>query len=75
MIRSWIWGTGIFPWRIGVFPWLLFIVAIELVLKGIALYRAARNGQKYWFIAILVLNTLGILPLIYLLFFAKKRKK
>jgi len=48
--------------------WVFVVLAIfELILKGFALYRAARNKQKYWFIAILIINTMGILPLIYLL--------
>jgi hypothetical protein len=39
----------------------------DLIWKLIALWRAARNNQKGWFIAIGILNTLGILPIIYLL--------
>lgn len=38
-----------------------------LVLKGFALWRAARNGHKGWFIAMLVVNLMGILEVIYLL--------
>lgn len=49
---------------------LLFIVVIwTIVLKGFALWHAARASQKEWFIAILVLNTLGILEIIYLVWF------
>ncbi len=44
------------------------ILAIwELIWKGLALWRAARIHQPYWFIALLVLNTAGIFPIIYLL--------
>ena len=39
----------------------------SLIWKGIGLYRAARNKDKGWFVAILLLNTLGILPIVYLL--------
>lgn len=46
---------------------LLLIIVLELVWKGIALWRAAGRKQKYWFIAILIVNSLGILPIIYLL--------
>ncbi len=72
----WGFGTGIFP-GLPFFPlWLLLLlVALEIILKGISLYRSARNGQKCWFVAILILNTIGILPLIYLLFFSEKKKK
>ena len=43
----------------------------SLIWKGMALWRSARNGQKYWFIALLIVNTVGILEIIYLKFFAK----
>lgn len=46
---------------------LLFAVVLaEAVLKGFALWRAARMGSIGWFIALLVFNTAGILPLVYL---------
>jgi len=41
--------------------------------KGLALWRTANLSQRNWFIAILVLNTLGILEIIYLFRFAEKR--
>ena len=54
---------------------LLLIIIIELILKGFALWYSARNNQVVWFIVILIFNTLGILPLIYLLFFRKNKNK
>lgn len=61
-------------------PTVLIIVMLwELIWKGFALWRSAKNGQKYWFIAVLIINSIGILPIIYLVFFqgkkTKKRKK
>jgi len=53
---------------------LLFLILI-LVLKGIALWRAGRNNQIIWFIFLFILNTAGILPLIYLAFFQKNIRK
>lgn len=52
----------------------IFIVGalVELVLKGYALWHAARNSQKWWFIALIIIHSLGILPLVYLLFFKPK---
>ena len=47
--------------------WVGPLLIVDLVLKGIALWRSARREEKGWFIALLVLNTLGILPAIYLL--------
>jgi len=48
----------------------IFFVIITL-LKGFALYRAARKQSKGWFWVLLLLNTLGILPLLYLIFSKK----
>ncbi len=48
-------------------PWFYLLVAADLILRGVALYRSARKGQKVWFVALLLVNSLGLLPLIYLL--------
>jgi len=60
----------------GNFPTVFFLILIawSLFWKGLALWRAARDNRKYWFIAVLLLNTVGILPIIYLAFFQKKLK-
>lgn len=65
---------------IGNFPKFLVILVIlwSVFWKGISLWRSARNNQKYWFIALFLLNTVGILEIVYLAFFQKKievRKK
>ena len=53
---------------------LIYILSIwSLIWKGVALWKAAKQGQRNWFIAILVLNTIGILDIIYLFRFSKKR--
>ncbi|OGI16230.1 MAG: hypothetical protein A2Z52_02745 [Candidatus Moranbacteria bacterium RBG_19FT_COMBO_42_6] len=41
--------------------------------KGIALWRAARNGDQGWFIVILIINTLAVIEILYIFFFSKKR--
>lgn len=52
----------------------LIILAVwELIWKAIALWRAAQRHQPYWFVAILVLNTAGILPILYLLFTEQRK--
>ncbi len=49
--------------------------------KGIALWKSGRNKQLVWFIVLFLVNTAGILEIIYLLFFqkqgawARKKKK
>jgi len=51
-----------------------FVVVVwSLTWRGVAMWTAAKHGQRNWFIAILILNTLGILEIIYLFRFAKKR--
>lgn len=59
----------------GLMPLLVVLIIVDLVLRGVSLWRSARSEQKGWFIALLILNTVGILPIIYLLFFQKKSKK
>lgn len=53
---------------------LLLILALwNLAWKGFALWKAAKNNQRRWFIVILALNTFGILEIIYLFHFSKER--
>jgi hypothetical protein len=49
--------------------WLLPLLSWSLVWKGIALWKAGRNKQLYWFISLLILNTAGLLPILYLALF------
>jgi len=52
----------------------LLVLAALWVLpwKGWALWLAARRKEKWWFIALLVVNTLAILEIIYIFAVAKK---
>ena len=54
-----------------------FLVGLlwTIVWKGWALWIAARKGSKPWFIALLVINTAGILEIIYIFIFSKWSKK
>jgi len=55
-------------------PFLLIVVLIwSLTWKGIAMWRAARNNQKKWFIAILIINLFGLVEVLYLLFFQRDK--
>jgi hypothetical protein len=65
--------------RIGVplyllLPVLITIVVATLILKGFGMWYAARNRQKYWFVAMLVINGLGIPELIYLTWFRRDKR-
>lgn len=56
-------------------PIVFLLIGIWTVLwKGLALWKSAQERQKYWFVALLVINTLGILDIIYLLFFSGDRE-
>lgn len=52
--------------------WFLVFILWSIVWKGWALWIAARKGSKPWFIALLLLNTAGILEILYIFVFSKK---
>jgi hypothetical protein len=49
-------------------------LGLDVALRGFALWRASQRRQKIWFVALLLVNSLGILPLIYLIYSLKIRK-
>lgn len=78
MMNNWYyqnnWG-GMMDW--GGRPWMGFgfgaLALWSLVWQGIALWKAARNGDRYWFLALLLIHTAGILDILYLFVFAKNK--
>ena len=48
---------------------LVLVVIWSAIWKGIALWKSARNNHLAWFIVLLVVNTLGILEILYIFFF------
>ena len=51
----------------------IIILAIwDIVWKLLAMWKAANRKQKAWFIWLGILNTVGILPIIYLLIYKDK---
>jgi len=46
----------------------------SVVWKGVALWYAAKGGQKVWYVILLILNTAGILEIIYIFAIAKRPK-
>ncbi len=54
---------------------LLIISIWSLIWKGFGLWYSSRNGQRNWFVAILLLNTLGLLPIIYLIWYKPENKQ
>ncbi len=56
-------------------PWIVPLLALWILpWKGVALWKAAKNDQKGWFVALLVINTLAILEILYIFVFAKKKE-
>lgn len=53
-------------------PIFYLIIVWSIIWKGIALWHSARNKQLVWYIALLIINTAGILEIIYLAFFKKR---
>lgn len=47
----------------------------SVIWKGLALWRAARLKQVGWYIALLIINTVGIFEIIYLLVTNKRNKE
>jgi hypothetical protein len=54
-------------------PILYLLIAWSIIWKGIALWYAARNKQLVWYIVLLIVNTVGILEIVYLVFFKKAK--
>ncbi len=56
---------------------MIFIAVIvwSILWKGLALWRAARLKHLGWYIALLIVNTVGIFEIIYLLATNKKYKE
>jgi methionyl-tRNA synthetase len=52
-------------------PLILAAVVWTIILKGFSLWYAARGSQKWWFFFLLIFNTLGILEIIYLIWFRR----
>src|SRR3989344_4602474 len=54
----------------------LTVVAVwTIVWQGLALWHAARHNQRNWFIALIILNFAGLLPIIYLIWYKQEQKK
>lgn len=57
-------------------PYLYFLLILwSISWKGLALWKSAKNNNIYFFIAILILNTGGILPIIYIVYVEREEIK
>lgn len=54
--------------------WIIIaLVTWTLPWKGYALWKAARQNDRNWFIALLIINTIAILEILYIFIFSKKK--
>ena len=60
---------------IGIYLVLIAVIIWSMVWKALALWRAARLGSKGWFVALFLINTMGILEIIYLYVITKDASK
>jgi hypothetical protein len=52
---------------------IVLLILWELVWKGIALWYSARLGKMWWFVALLLINSVGLLPIFFLWYTRKER--
>ena len=50
---------------------LAIVITWSLFWKGLALWKAARRGSQGWFVALLIINTLGIFEILYIFLFSE----
>ena len=57
---------------------LVYVILIglwSLVWKAFALWKAAGQKDKVWFVALIILNTAGILDILYIFVFSKRKQQ
>ncbi len=69
-------GFGLFAGMSAVTAIFVLLIAIwSIAWKGFALWIAAKEDKKWWFIPLLIFNTAGILEIIYIFGFSDAGKK
>ena len=63
--------AGMLPPGFG--PFLVVVLLWSILWKGLALWHSARRADSIWFVIFLFVNTIGILEIVYLFVFAKKK--
>jgi len=56
-------------------PVIILLAIWDGVWKVVGMWKSARNNQLAWFVCIAIFNTIGILPLIYILWCQKNRNQ
>ena len=56
-------------------PWVMVTIVLWTIpWKGVALWKSARQTDKAWFVALLLINTVGLLKILYIFLFSKKKQ-
>lgn len=56
--------------------WLIVPVILwSLPWKGVALWKAARMNNRWWFVALLLINTLAVLEILYIYYFSRRKSE
>lgn len=64
---------GFHPTLAWIIPSILWIITVwTFFWKGYAIWTAIKNDQKRWFVVFLLVNTVGILEIVYIFKIAKK---
>lgn len=59
------------PWIHVLAPILPLLLLWSIFWKGLALWHSGRRGEPIWFVVLLLVNTVGILEIVYLFAVAK----
>ena len=54
--------------------WFVPVLIWTIIWKGFALWRAGNLRQKWWFLALLIVNTFGVLEVFYIFVFSRQKK-
>lgn len=64
-----------FTWKTPITGILVLLIIWSLAWKAVALWKAARKNHIWWFTALMLINTLGLLEILYIYVFADWNKK
>ena len=65
-----------FATQLGVSVWIISLILIwSVVWKLLALWKSARKGHLVWFIVVGLVNTVGILEILYIFLFSEMKYK
>lgn len=53
---------------------IVFLLVWTTAWKGVALWKAGRKNSLPWFLALFLVNTLGVLPILYIFIFSNLGK-